>query len=123
VSAKDAETRSAVGAVGAGNHTRSGAEQRARTTVVVNLGAAQNGTSGAHRQVRSPAASNLSSAGHFDNPDPTSARKLGETPRRSERRPIRMRPNRRSDDARGTASTGTFGDATTWMWVCTKDQP
>jgi hypothetical protein len=45
VSAKHAETHSAVGAVGAGSHTRSGAEQRARTTVVVALGAAQNGTS------------------------------------------------------------------------------
>ena len=44
--AKLAETPLAAGAVGAGNHTRSGAEQRARATAVATLVAAQNGTSG-----------------------------------------------------------------------------
>lgn len=43
--AKHAETRSAVGAVAAADHTRSGAEQRARTTAAATLAAAQNGTS------------------------------------------------------------------------------
>jgi hypothetical protein len=45
LAAKHTELHWAADAVAAADHTRSGAEQRARTTAVAILAAAQNGTS------------------------------------------------------------------------------
>jgi hypothetical protein len=47
LAAKHTEPHSAAGAVAAADHTRSGAEQRARTTGAASRTSAQNGTSGA----------------------------------------------------------------------------
>jgi hypothetical protein len=57
--AKRTEPLSVAGAVGAANHTRPGAELRARRTAVAILAVAQNGTSGALAQDDSSARSNL----------------------------------------------------------------
>ena len=50
LAAKHTELNWAAGAVAAADHTRSGAEQRARTTAVAILAAAQNGTYACARQ-------------------------------------------------------------------------
>ena len=46
LAAKHTESHSAAGAVAAADHTRSGAERRARTTTVAIVATAQNETSG-----------------------------------------------------------------------------
>ena len=53
--AEDTEQRSAANAVSVADRTRSGAEQRARTTAVAIVAAAQNGTSGALAICKQPA--------------------------------------------------------------------